>query len=91
MTKYAIALASGGAVHYNGSLVIAFIFEIVIFTKNNIFIYIFFQHIYSHNFEVYTLDHDFMTFRLHTLQIDAVPKQFLLWIGLVSMLLSCYP
>ena len=37
-----IALPSCGAVHYNGGLVIVFTFEIVIITKNNMLIYIFF-------------------------------------------------
>ena len=55
MTKYTVALASRGAIH-NGSLVIVFTFENVIFTKNNIFIFIFFRRLYSHNSEVYTLD-----------------------------------
>ena len=59
LTKYTIALASPSAVHYNGSLAIVFTFEIAIFTKNNIFIYIFFQRIYSHNSEVCTLDKPF--------------------------------
>ena len=48
------ALASRGTIH-NGNLIVL-TFEIVIFTKNNIFIYIFFQHIYSHNSQVYILD-----------------------------------
>ena len=47
-----IALASHGAVHYNDSLVV-FISEILIFTKNNIFIYIFF-YFYSHNSEIHS-------------------------------------
>ena len=56
MTKYTIVLVSCGPVHYNGSLAIVLTFEIAIFTKNNIFIYIFFWCVYSHNSEVYTLD-----------------------------------
>ena len=63
MTRYTIALPSCGAVHFN---VVHFnvTLEIVIFTKNNIFIYIFFRYIYSHNSEVYTLAY------VHTLRID---------------------
>ena len=48
------ALASRGTIH-NGNLIVL-TFEIVIFTKNNIFIYIFFQRIYSHNSQVHNLD-----------------------------------
>ena len=55
LTKYTAALVSRGAIH-NGSLVIVFTFEIVIFTKSNIFIYVFFRRIYSHNSEIYILD-----------------------------------
>ena len=61
-------------------LVIVFAFEILIFTKNNIFIYIFFRHFHSHNSEIYTSDH------VHTLRTDVVPKLFLLWIGFMSIL-----
>ena len=53
-TKYTIALASHGAVHYNGSLVIVFTFEIVIFKKYSIFIYIFFD-VYIHTVLKYIL------------------------------------
>ena len=65
MTRYTIAFPSCGAAHFNVGLVIVFTLEIVIFTKNNIFIYIFFRHIFSHNSEVYTLA------QVHTLRIDS--------------------
>ena len=63
IVNYTVALAScAGTVHYNGSLVIVFMFIY------SFIIYIFFQCIYSHSSEVYTLDH------VPTLRIDAIPK-----------------
>ena len=54
MTKFPIALAFCGAVHCNVSLVIVFTFEILVFTKNNIFIYIFFD-VFIHTILKYIL------------------------------------
>ena len=52
LSKYKIALASRGAVRYNGSLdLFVFTFESVFFTKNNIFVFTLIRRIYSHNFE----------------------------------------
>ena len=77
LTKYTIALASRGTVHYNGSLAIVLKLRF----KKKEFIYIFFRCFYSHNFEVYTLDH------VYTLRIDAVPRRFLLRINFLFILL----
>ena len=49
LTKYTIALTSLWTVHYNDRLVKVFTFEIEIFTKNDILIYIFFRRTYSHS------------------------------------------
>ena len=54
LIKYIIALASRYAVHYNDRLAIVFTFEIEIFTKSNILIYIFFD-VYIHTILKYIL------------------------------------
>ena len=66
LTKYTITLASGCTVNYSDRLVIVFTFEIYVFTKNNILIYLFFRWIYSHSSEVYTLDkHSYTLYNLY--------------------------
>ena len=44
------SLAYYGVVDYNSSFVVVFTFEIVSFAKNNIFIFVFIQPVYSHKF-----------------------------------------
>ena len=60
MTKYTIVLASRGAVHC--IIMVLVVLKLWFLQK----IHIFFQRFYSHNSEVYTLDH------VYTLRIDAV-------------------
>ena len=46
MAQYATALVSHGTIHYNGSLVVAFTFEIVFLTKKHIHFYIYSMYIF---------------------------------------------
>ena len=66
MTKYTIALASRGAVHYNGSLVI--VLKLSFLQKIKIHLYIFSTFLFT-QFRSYTLDY-VHTLRIHAIAVD---------------------